>query len=80
MVEKLDTSKLEKVTQQEYELNLSEMILSAKKELDDILEVYNRYSLIDKDNYKLTFYKNKQNVYMYTRDKKQTIGFKNDKS
>lgn len=76
MTKKIDFSKLEKVTQEDYEVNLSEQIFNAKSILDELMDIYNRYNMIDKDNYRLEFYRNNRTgLYLYTKDKKKKIGF-----
>lgn len=73
----IDVSKLEVISQVDYEAKMIESIMAARKVLDDLVNLYNTYEILDKPNYRLTFYRNpKNNIYMYIRDKKSKIGFK----
>jgi len=76
-------SKLEEVavTREEFEIQLNERLLFAQEqvylangELDSIVELYNRYVLLDKEMFNLKYFK-KGNMYSYFRTPKKGIGF-----
>jgi len=75
-MKKIDVSKLEKVTKEDYEENLTEMILNTRKVLDKLITIYNKYEIIDKNNYILNYYRNPKNgTFLYIKDKKKKMGF-----
>jgi hypothetical protein len=70
--------KLEIITQEEFELHLAELLLHAKKAFNEVVEAYNKYYMIDRDNYQITYSKH-GNEYRYEKGKiKRKIGFKQD--
>lgn len=67
------------VTREEFEIQLTESVLEARSQLDTLMDIYDRYNLVDKENFNLDYFF-EDGTYSYVKRPKRRIGFSQQKS